>query len=48
MDELFLVIGKLYVDMYSMQKYIEQLQNQLKDKQSSDSSKSQQTINDEQ
>ena len=48
MDELFLVIGKLYVDMYSMQKYIEQLQNQLKDKQSGDSSKSQQTINDEQ
>lgn len=32
MDELFIIIGRLYVDMYNTQKYIESLQQQLKDK----------------
>lgn len=32
MDELFSVIGRLYVDMYNTQKYIESLQKQIKDK----------------
>jgi cell division protein FtsL len=32
MDELFIVIGRLYVDMYNTQKYIESLQKQVKDK----------------
>jgi hypothetical protein len=31
MDELFNIIGKLYVDIYNMQKYMEVLQNKLKD-----------------
>jgi cell division protein FtsL len=32
MDELFSVVGRLYVDMYNTQKYIESLQKQIKDK----------------
>lgn len=32
MDELFTHIGKLYVDVLNMQKYIELLQSQLKEK----------------
>jgi hypothetical protein len=32
MDELFTVIGKLYVDLYHVQKYMEALQQQLKEK----------------
>jgi hypothetical protein len=32
MDELFNIIGKLYVDLYNMQKVIEMLQKQIKDK----------------
>lgn len=31
MDDLFNIIGKLYVDIYNMQKYMEVLQNKLKD-----------------
>jgi hypothetical protein len=31
-DELFNIIGKLYVDLYNMQKVIEILQKQVKDK----------------
>lgn len=31
MDELFNIIGKLYVDIYNMQKYVEVIQNKLKD-----------------
>lgn len=31
MDELFNVIGRLYVDIYNMQKYMEVLQGKLKD-----------------
>jgi hypothetical protein len=34
MDDLFNIIGKLYVDMYNMQKLLELLQKQLKDKDS--------------
>lgn len=34
MDELFNIIGKLYVDMYNMQKLLEHLQKQLKEKDS--------------
>jgi hypothetical protein len=34
MEELFSIIGKLYVDIYNMQKLLEHLQNQLKDKDS--------------
>ncbi len=32
MDELFTVIGKLYVELINMQKYIELLQGQVKEK----------------
>lgn len=32
MDELYVIIGKLYADLYSTQKYIELLQNQIKEK----------------
>jgi hypothetical protein len=32
MDELFNIIGKLYVDIYNTQKVLEILQKQLKDK----------------
>ena len=31
MDDLFNIIGKLYVDIYNMQKYMEVLQGKLKD-----------------
>jgi hypothetical protein len=31
-DELFNIIGKLYVDLYNIQKVIEILQKQVKDK----------------
>lgn len=31
-DELFNIIGKLYVDIYNTQKYIEILQKQISDK----------------
>jgi hypothetical protein len=34
MDELFSIVGKLYVDIYNMQKLLERLQQQLKDKDS--------------
>jgi len=34
MEELFNIIGKLYVDIYNLQKVLEHLQNQLKDKDS--------------
>lgn len=34
MEELFNIIGKLYVDMYHAQKYIETMQAQLKEKDS--------------
>ena len=32
MDDLFITIGKLYVDISSMQKVLEMLQKQLKEK----------------
>lgn len=32
MEEIFNIIGKLYVDVYNSQKLIEILQQQLKDK----------------
>ena len=32
MDELFNIIGKLYVDLYNLQKVLEMLQKQIKDK----------------
>jgi|688.fasta_scaffold1160263_2 hypothetical protein len=32
MDDLFIVIGKLYTDLSNSQKYIEMLQQQLRDK----------------
>lgn len=32
MDELYVIIGKLYTDIYNAQKYIDLLQNQIKDK----------------
>jgi len=32
MEELFGIIGRLYVEIYHAQKYIETIQNQLKDK----------------
>jgi hypothetical protein len=32
MEELLSVVGRLYVDMLHAQKYIESMQNQLKDK----------------
>ena len=31
-DELFTIIGKLYTDIYNTQKFIELLQNQVRDK----------------
>lgn len=31
-DELFNIIGKLYVDIYNTQKYLEALQKQIQDK----------------
>lgn len=34
MDELLSVIGRLYVDIYHAQKYIETIQTQLKEKDS--------------
>lgn len=34
MEELFNIIGKLYVDMYHAQKYMETTQAQLKEKDS--------------
>ena len=34
MEELFNIIGKLYVDIYNTQKVLEMLQKQLKDKDS--------------
>lgn len=32
MDELFSIIGKLYVELINMQKYIETLRGQIKEK----------------
>jgi hypothetical protein len=32
MEELYNIIGKLYVDIYNAQRYIESLQGALKDK----------------
>jgi hypothetical protein len=32
MEELLSIVGRLYVDMLHAQKYIESMQNQLKDK----------------
>jgi hypothetical protein len=32
MDELFAIVGKLYVDLYNLQKVLEMLQKQVKDK----------------
>lgn len=32
MDELFTIVGKLYVELINMQKYIELLQGQIKEK----------------
>jgi hypothetical protein len=32
MEELFNVVGRLYVDILHAQKYVESMQNQLKDK----------------
>lgn len=32
MDELLIIIGKMYVDMTNMQKILEHLQQQVKDK----------------
>lgn len=32
MEELFNIIGKLYVDIYNMQKVLEMLQKQVKEK----------------
>jgi cell division protein FtsL len=34
MEELYNIIGKLYVDIYHAQKYIDSLQNNIKDKDS--------------
>lgn len=34
MEDLFNIIGKLYVDIYNIQKVIERLQQQLKEKDS--------------
>ena len=34
MEDLFNIIGKLYVDIYNTQKVLEMLQKQLKDKDS--------------
>jgi FtsZ-binding cell division protein ZapB len=32
MEELYNIIGKLYADIYQAQKYIDLLQNQIKEK----------------
>lgn len=32
MDELFTVVGKLYIELINMQKYVELLQGQIKEK----------------
>lgn len=32
MEDLYSIIGKLYVDIFHAQKYIESLQNNIKDK----------------
>ena len=32
MDELYNIIGRLYIDIVNSQKYIEMLQNQIKEK----------------
>lgn len=32
MEELYSIIGKLYTDIYGAQKYIESLQNNIKEK----------------
>lgn len=32
MEELYAIIGKLYTDIYGAQKYIESLQNSVKEK----------------
>jgi cell division protein FtsL len=32
MEELYSIIGKLYADIYQAQKYIDLLQNQIKEK----------------
>jgi predicted Holliday junction resolvase-like endonuclease len=32
MEELLIIIGKLYVDIYQTQKYVESIQQQLKEK----------------
>jgi hypothetical protein len=32
MEELYSIIGKLYTDIYAAQKYIESLQNNIKEK----------------
>jgi hypothetical protein len=34
MDDLLIIIGKMYVDMTNMQKLLEHLQQQIKDKDS--------------
>lgn len=34
MDDLLIIIGKMYVDMTNMQKILEHLQQQIKDKDS--------------
>jgi hypothetical protein len=34
MDDLFIIIGKLYVDMHNMQKILEHLQKQAQEKDS--------------
>jgi len=34
MEELLMIIGKLYVDIYQTQKYMESIQQQLKEKDS--------------
>ena len=34
MEELLIIIGKLYVDIYQTQKYMDSIQQQLKDKDS--------------
>jgi hypothetical protein len=34
MDDLFIIIGKLYTDMHNMQKVLEHIQKQIQDKDS--------------
>jgi hypothetical protein len=34
MEDLFIIIGKLYVDMHNIQKILEHMQQQIKDKDS--------------